>query len=162
MAQLDYFLKIDGIDGESADVRHQGEIQLMAWNFGATSPTSPGSGGGGGGAGKVTVHDLHVTKATDKASVRLFVACCTGEKLKSATLVCRRAGKGQPEFFKVILTNVAVSDYEVAADAASTMPLEQVTLGFARIEIHYVPQNPDGSPGADIVGGWDLLQNRKI
>jgi type VI protein secretion system component Hcp len=42
------------------------------------------------------------------------------------------------------------------------MPQEQVAFGFARIEIHYAPQNPDGSSGTDIVGGWDLLLNRKI
>jgi type VI secretion system secreted protein Hcp len=108
------------------------------------------------------VRDLHVTKATDKASVKLFVACCTGEHLKTATLVCRRSGKDHQEFFRVILTSVTVTDYQVAANEASVVPQEQVTFGFTRIELHYAPQNPDGSLGADIAGGWDLLANRKI
>ena len=31
MAQVDYFLKIDGIDGESTDAKHKGEIDLQSW-----------------------------------------------------------------------------------------------------------------------------------
>jgi type VI protein secretion system component Hcp len=30
-AQADYFLKIDGVDGESTDDKHKGEIQLESF-----------------------------------------------------------------------------------------------------------------------------------
>ena len=33
-AAVDYFLKIDGIDGESTDDKHKGEIQLESYSFG--------------------------------------------------------------------------------------------------------------------------------
>lgn len=39
---VDYFLKLDGIEGESADSNHKNEIQLMSWSWGASrSPRSP-------------------------------------------------------------------------------------------------------------------------
>ena len=49
MAQVDYFLKIDGIDGESTDAKHKGEIDLQSWGFGASQSGTMHSGGGGGG-----------------------------------------------------------------------------------------------------------------
>jgi hypothetical protein len=47
---VDYFLKIDGIDGESADSKHKDEIDVDSWSWGA-SQTGVGAGGGGGAAG---------------------------------------------------------------------------------------------------------------
>ena len=44
----DYYLKIDGIQGESTDKQHPGEIQLESWSFGATNPTIPAPVGGSG------------------------------------------------------------------------------------------------------------------
>ena len=31
MALVDYFLKIDGIEGESQDATHKGEIDVVSW-----------------------------------------------------------------------------------------------------------------------------------
>ena len=32
------FLRVDGIPGDSADARHWGEIELLSWTLGMTSP----------------------------------------------------------------------------------------------------------------------------
>jgi type VI secretion system secreted protein Hcp len=36
MAAADYFLKIDGIEGESNDSKHKAEIEIGSFSFGAT------------------------------------------------------------------------------------------------------------------------------
>ena len=36
MAQVDYFLKIDGVDGESGDDKHKGEIEVESFSWGET------------------------------------------------------------------------------------------------------------------------------
>jgi len=51
MAVVDYFLKIDGIDGESQDSKHKGDIELESFSWGATQ-AGTSSYGGGMGAGK--------------------------------------------------------------------------------------------------------------
>src|ERR1700681_1453495 len=99
----DYFLKIDGIDGESHDSKHKDEIDLMSWSFGA-SQLGTHSAGGGGGAGKVSMQDFHFTMHVNKATPKLFLACATGEHIKKAVLTCRKAGKDQQEFQKVTFT----------------------------------------------------------
>ena len=35
-AAVDYYLKIDTIDGESTDDRHKGEIEVLSFSWGAT------------------------------------------------------------------------------------------------------------------------------
>jgi Hemolysin-coregulated protein (uncharacterized) len=58
MAESDYFLKIDGVAGESVDARHKGEIELEAFSWGEMS--SAGHAGPGGerrvGEGGVLAH----------------------------------------------------------------------------------------------------------
>ena len=44
MAAIDYFLKLDGITGESMDSKHKGEIELLSFSFGETCRPAPGSG----------------------------------------------------------------------------------------------------------------------
>ena len=94
---VDYFLKIDGVPGESADAKHKGEIQLESFSWGETGSGGAGAGGGGG-AGKVQMQDLVVTMVVSKASPKLMLACATGKHHKDAVLTARRAGKAQQEF----------------------------------------------------------------
>ena len=60
----DFFLKIDGIPGESQNPRHQGEIEVESFSW---SETYLASAAGAGGGGKVHVQDLNITKQIDKA-----------------------------------------------------------------------------------------------
>lgn len=162
MAQVDYFLKIKGVDGESTDDKHKGEIELESWSFGGHNAATFSSGGGGG-AGKVALNDFHIVKKNDKSSVKLFVAMATGEHLASATLTCRKAGKDQQEFLVITLTDTMVSSYQIGGSAGSAIiPQEQIALGFSKVEFKYKEQKPDGSLGGEVVGGWDVKTNKKV
>src|SRR2546421_7469227 len=97
MALVDYFLKIEGIQGESPDAKHKDEIQVLSFSFGASQHGTMAFGGGGG-AGKVQMQDFHYMMNVNKASPKLFLACATGDHIASAALVCRKAGKEQQEY----------------------------------------------------------------
>src|ERR1700709_1149566 len=118
MASVDYFLKIDGVDGESTDDKHKGEIQLESYSLGHTNAGSFSSGGGGG-SGKVAMPDFHFVKKIDKSSPKLHTACATGEHIKTATLVCRKAGKDQQEFLTIVMSPVLVSSFQNGGSAGS-------------------------------------------
>ena len=119
MAAVDYFLKIDGIEGESPDHKHKGEIQLESWSFGE-SQGGTHSSGGGGGAGKVQMQDFHFVMKISKASPKLFLACACGQHIKKAVLVCRKAGKDQQEFLKTTFTDILVSSTKQAVPDTAT------------------------------------------
>ena len=70
----DYFLKVDGIAGESTDAKHKDEIDVLAFSWGV-SQTGGASSGGGGGTGKAVFDDLLVVARTSKASPHLWLAC---------------------------------------------------------------------------------------
>ena len=60
MAAVDYFLKIDGIQGESRDDRHKDEIDIESFSWGETQ-SGTFAVGGGGGSGKISMQDFHFT-----------------------------------------------------------------------------------------------------
>ncbi len=160
MAQVDYFLKIEGVKGESTDDKHKGEIEIESFSLGGTNAGSFGSGGGGG-AGKVSLGDVIISKRTDSASPNLFKACCSGEHLKTATIVCRRAGKEQQEFLTIVLSPVLVSSFQHGGSAGSdVLPTDQIGLNYGKIEFKYKEQKPDGSLGGEIIGGFDKTSNK--
>ncbi len=162
MAQVDYFLKIDGVDGESTDDKHKGEIQIESYSFGGTNSGSFSSGGGGG-SGKVSLGDFQFVKKIDKSSAKLLVACTTGEHIKHATLVCRKAGKDQQEFLTIVLSPVLVSSFQEGGSAGTDIiPADQVGLAYGKIEFKYKEQKPDGSLGGEVIGGWDVTTNKKV
>src|SRR5947208_12749718 len=111
MAAVDYFLKVDGIQGESKADKHKDEIDIESFSWGATQ-SGTFAVGGGGGAGKVAMQDFHFTMGVNKASPALFLSCATGDHIKNATLTCRKAGKDQQEFMKVTMSDVLVSSFQ--------------------------------------------------
>jgi type VI secretion system secreted protein Hcp len=170
MALFDAFLKIDGIKGESADSKHKGEIDVMSFSWGLAQ-TGTSATGGGGGAGKVKFNDFQITKKTDAASPLLFLNCSDGAHIPTASFVVRKAGGEQLEYLKIKLTDVLISSYkphgnEAGADLAGAtdeIPLETVTLNFAKVEFAYQPQGADGkAQGGPILAGWDVKANKKV
>src|SRR5918995_4005319 len=99
---VDYFLKIDGIEGESADKAHAKEIELLSFSWGL-SQAGAGAHGGGGGAGKAAFQDFVFVARVSKASPKLFLTCASGQHVKSVVLSCRRSGGAQLEFLKIKL-----------------------------------------------------------
>ena len=71
MAAVDFFIKFDGIKGESADAKHKDEIDVESWSFGETNAIGGGAGGGGG-AGKASFQDFHFTMHLNRASPALM------------------------------------------------------------------------------------------
>jgi type VI secretion system secreted protein Hcp len=158
MAAFDYFLKIDGIAGESTDAKHKGEIDVLSWSWGETQEIAA-SPGGGGGTGKVAMTDLHVSANLSKASPPLLLACASGKHIKSAVLTGRKAGKGQDDFLTFSLTDVLVSGYQTGGVAAEA-PLDSISLNFSKIEMTYREQTAKGSLGPAIRVGWDRKTNK--
>ncbi|HYE73626.1 MAG TPA: type VI secretion system tube protein Hcp [Blastocatellia bacterium] len=162
MAAVDYFLKLDGIDGESQDSKHKGEIDVESWSWGA-SQTGTHAGGGGGGAGKVSMQDFHFVMQYNKSSPKLMELCATGKHIPKAVLTVRKAGGEQQEYLKVTFTDLLVSSYQTGGSShGSVVPTDQISLNYSKIEFEYKEQKPDGTLGGAIKAGYDLKANKKV
>ena len=165
MASVDYFLKIDGIDGESKDVKHPNEIQLDSFSWGESN-SGQGSATGGGGAGKVSMQDFHFTAKTTKASPKLMLACASGEHIRSAQLTARKHGETPFEFLFVKIEEVVVTSFQFggsvqSAGAHEVLPEDQVSMAFAKIRVDFKDQKADGVLETTTFA-WDLAANKKV
>jgi type VI secretion system secreted protein Hcp len=163
VAAVDYFLKIDTIEGESQDHKHKGEIDIESWSWGATNVGHHLSATGGHGAGKVSMQDLHCVMVVNKASPKVMAACAGGQHIKNATLTCRKAGKDQQEYLKIKLTDVFVTSYQTGGSGGDAIvPVDQFSINFSKIDYEYKEQKPDGTLGGAVKAGWDVGGNKAI
>lgn len=161
MAQVDYFLKIEGVDGESTDSKHKNEIDIESWSWGETN-SGTHAAGGGGGAGKVAMQDFHFVMRVNKASPKLMLACASGEHIPKAVLTCRRAGKEQQEYLTITFSDILISSYQTGGSAGDIVPVDQISLNYSKIEYGYKPQKADGTLDSPVKTGWDLKKNAKV
>ncbi len=154
----DYFLKLDGIEGESHDNKHKNEIDLVSWSWGESQSGSSAEGGGGG-AGKVSMQDFSFSMKINKASPKLLLNCANGDHVKSALLTCRKAGKEQQEYLKITFSDLLVTSFNTGGSHQDEVPTDRVTLNFSKIQYVYAPQTEKGSLGTAIPVGWNLKEN---
>jgi type VI secretion system secreted protein Hcp len=160
MAAVDYFIKFDGIKGESADAKHKDEIDVESWSWGETHVGAAASGGGGG-AGKVSMQDFHFVMRLNRASPGLMKACATGQHIKTATLSARKAGKGQLDYLTFKFHDVLVSSIQTGgSEDTDVLPTDQVSFNFAKLEVEYKPEKADGSLGLAVQFRYDLKANK--
>jgi type VI secretion system secreted protein Hcp len=161
MAAIDIFLKLDGIQGESTDHKHKEEIVLESFSWGETN-TGAHATGGGAAAGKVSMQDFHFTSRVSKASPKLMLACATGQHIKNGVVTLRRSSAEQESQFEFLFykfDTVIITSVQDAGDT-SDRPSEQVSFAFAKINVEYKVQSPDGQVSS-VDFAWDLAANRK-
>jgi len=160
MALVDYFLKVDGIDGESTDDKHKNEIDVESFSIHAANEGDAAMRGGQG-AGKVSMGDFQFVSRICKASPKLMEACATGKHIANATLTCRRAGGKQQEYLKIKLTDLIVSSYGLAgSNGAQVLPTDQFTLNFSKIEYEYADQDEKGNTKGTVKTQYDLKKQK--
>ncbi|MGK0190685.1 MAG: type VI secretion system secreted protein Hcp [Verrucomicrobiales bacterium] len=159
-AQVDMFLKIEGIKGESKDATHGEEVDILAWSWGS-SQSGTTHFGGGGGAGRVNVQDLSFSKWVDKASAGLLERVFDGKHIPKATLTVRKAGANPLEYITIEFYDIIVTAVSTGGSGGEERLTENVTLNFSKVKFTYHEQKEDGSQGAEHSFGWDIAANVK-
>ena len=154
----DYFLEIDGIKGESTDQKHKGSIELQSFSWGLINAGSVRSGGGGG-AGKVNFQDISFMKRADTTSPQLMLACASGKHIQKVELQVREAARTSNDYMKITLENVMVSSFQQSG-VDNSVPTDQFSLNFAKIEYSHARQGADGKLVQPVVASWDLATNK--
>lgn len=139
---VDYFLKLDGIDGESADSNHKNEIQIMSWSWGASQVTSVG-GTGGSGAGKASLSDFSIMANFDKATPKFFKSICAGTHIKTGTMSAIKSGGDGKPYLKVDFKELFVSNLQISG--SSEIPMVSLSFTYNEIKIDYSTQNEQGN-----------------
>ena len=70
MAAVDYFLKFDGIKGESTDAKHKDEIDIESWSWGETHTRGRPARAAAAGAGQGLDAGLPLHDAAEQGEPR--------------------------------------------------------------------------------------------
>jgi type VI secretion system Hcp family effector len=108
------------------------------WSFGQGLAPSAGPAG---------ARPLVFNKKLDPSSPKLAAAAATGHRLKNAVLdVLRPTSAGVDTlFYRVILHDVTLRQYSTSWSPSSALPIEQIELGYSKIEWYYFSPGPNGT-----------------
>jgi type VI secretion system secreted protein Hcp len=140
---VDYFLKLDGIEGESVDTGHKKEIMVLQWSWGASNISSVGSSGGSG-AGKVNPSEFSVITYFDKATPKFWKSICRGTHIATGTMSAVKAGtpEGKPyltvDFKEIFVTGLQMS-------GTNETPSVNLQFTYNECKIEYSQQDGKGN-----------------
>lgn len=165
MAQeaVDFYLKLDQVDGESMKAGHENWIEIESWSFGASNFGTAGIGSGQSGAARVAMQDFTFSKYTDKSSPKLIQSMFEGKMVPTAQLVGRRAGLKDGKAAKYMvwdMKNVVVSSHALSGSGGGGIPTESFSLRFEEVAVKYKSIKAGATEGA-INGGWNLKLNKE-
>jgi len=159
---VEMFLDVDTVQGESQAKDFTNKIDIFSFSLGASNPTSV-STGTGSGAGKVSISSINVQKIVDKATSKLFLACCQGKHFTKGKLTVREAGGDTPvEYLVLDFTQLFVDSISWGAASGGDKPSESLSFSFATVKMTYQEQAAAGSGTKAGEAGWDLQKNTKL
>jgi len=140
----DVFLKVDGIDGDSVDSTHNGEIDVLSFSWGGICRS--------GSSSAAQFLPLIVTKHTDGATSPLLTAAAAGNVIANVKLTVRAATGGATFNPLVIeLNNVTVIGGG-----------DELSLAYDAIKVTQTGLKEDGTAKPASVFGWDVAANQPL
>ena len=156
---VEMFLDIDTVPGESLVKGFEAKIDIFSFSLGASNPSSVATGGGSG-AGKVDISSMSIQKVVDKATPKLFQACCKGTHFAKGTLTVREAGGDAPVPYLVLdFTQIFIDSVSWGGAAGGGKPSESLAFSFASIKITYMIQTAKGGSQKGGDAYWNVQTN---
>ena len=163
----DMFLKIDGINGDSADDKFKQWIEINSYSHRISQPIGGALSAQGVHTGGRADHaDFSMTHRLDSATPILSLYCCTGKHIPNIELdLCRAMGDKTIfmtyKFKDSIVASVSPSGSAVSDDP---LPMEEITFRYGQINWAYTPTDitGGGKTGAAVQSGWSTLMNKPM
>ena len=143
-AQVDYFLKIEGIEGESETSGHEKEIEILSWSWGETN-TSSHSSTTSDKTGSTSLQDVTLVVKQDKSSPVLMQYCAEGTHSTDEVVLTARKSDDtgrQQEYLIIKMKPVYITSYQTGGSSGDVVPVDTISLNFGKIEFEYIPQDP--------------------
>ena len=153
----DYFLKIDGVPGESVAGLAKDAIQVKEFSWGATTAAF---GSAGTTAGKATFKEFTIKKNVDSTSPVLLQKLGQGAPLPAIELAVRHAAATpQPFYMRYCMQPAIVVSQEQAASGDDGSIEETIVFKFAASSQTFGRQNVTGQVTSSVIGSWNTLTN---
>jgi type VI protein secretion system component Hcp len=141
---LDYFLAVDGIDGQSFDRTHPNWFEISNYDFNALMSTT----------GSPTFSPLTVTlDASGLTGVLDDLAATTSPPIRSVRLEAVTQGANPQAIYDLTLGQVRVNNYE------DTSSGDTLSFTYQLVNLTTTAINSNGSRGGSHTFSWDLTTN---
>jgi len=163
---FDAFLKIEGIDGESTDDKHDKWIELLSFGHTLDQPGADRmSSGGGASRERVNHGPFGVRKQMDAATPKIMDHLCRGAHIKKITIELCRAGGAKERYMEIVFESCMFTSVNSHGDGTgeSALPEEELAWTYGKITWTYTQQQlADGTGGGQVSAGWDCTKNVAI
>ncbi len=156
LASSSYYLKLDGISGESTSATHKNWSDIESFSWGVTATSS----GPGGSAGKPQFSDFMWTQQLDSSITGLLNNISLGKHIKSAVVDFSTSAGGSKEqtYFKMSFDDILLSSVELAGSNGA-LPTVSSAFNYKKVTFDYWLLKPDGTLGAHSTATYDLSKN---
>jgi type VI protein secretion system component Hcp len=156
-SSLQYFLKIDGVNGDSTVKGFEGWFSIDGFDIGVQNTASPT--GAGGGAGKAVFSPLTVDIHSLTGLALLFSDVAKGEHIKSVELVGAQTIKDQSiKVYDVTLADALVSSFE--NDPGPNGVETSLSFNYRQIKLTDQPATKHTIIGNPETFAFDLSENK--
>jgi type VI secretion system secreted protein Hcp len=155
----DIFAKLGDIKGESLDSKHKDEVEVLSWSWGVSQTGHARHGRrrrrGQGELQRLLVHAPHRQGVAESPeSVR-------HRRAHQGSDDHGTQGRQGPAGILIIKMNdVIVTSVVLSSSADTSATAESVALRFAKVDVEYKPQKPDGSLDAGVSFKYDIKANK--
>jgi type VI secretion system secreted protein Hcp len=158
---FDAFLKIDGIDGESTDDKHDKWIEIMSYSHGVSQPASGAPSAGPRSAQRVVHNDFSIVKSVDASTPKLNLYCSNNDSIKEVIVELCKATGNKETYMQYKMEGAIVTSVRPggSSQGEERLPLEEVTFSYNKITWTYTPIDAEGKKKGNIVSNWDLTKN---
>ncbi len=142
----DMFLKVEGVDGDSTDAKHENWIEVVSYSHGIVAVIEVASGLL---TGTPQHQDFTITKRVDKASPALAAKLCSNANIPEVKLELCRATGDKTTFMAYTLTDCRIAAFlpRGSGKAEDPLPFEEVRFSYRRITWTYTATTPGGKGG---------------
>lgn len=148
------YIKFDGVNGDSTQIKHEGETDLVSWNF-EVRHVAQGVGTCASVGGCTQFEDITIINNLESSTPVLFGKLATGDVIPTAKISVARSGDRPQVFFSLLFTDVQLTS--MAINPGGAAGLVHTAFAFSTITMSYAHQKPDGSLDTPITAFYDLV-----
>lgn len=161
-----FFIKIEGVDGESTEKSHQKWIEVINFNHGTIQNVAVGRAAEVSGRGQFTPFTF--THLLDKATPKLLQYCMTGQKINKIEFqTCRNIGGTQVPVYTVIMENAkiakvlveTVEERTVEGGEEAYQAIEKVEMVASKMTWKVTPIKTDNTKEGAVETSFDQMTN---
>ena len=156
-AAQQWFMRIDGVDGEATDEAHKDWIQIFSYDHSIVRPEAKNTGASRR-KGSLEVSDVVVTKVLDKATPKLMEAAAKGKVFSKVEIhmTATYGDAGEQTYLAIELENVQVTSYSISGASEHGVPTEQISLNFEEIKVTYSDNDESGRSKGNVEFEWKV------